>query len=127
MRSKFETRPKPRRREEPTEAVRKARDGGPDHDRWIREQVKVGLDQLERGESVDDDEVRARVDQIFVEPMPQPGAETHMLEDVERILALSPEERLLEARNLSRLETSARLVSDSRDGDVVRSSAKRRR
>jgi predicted transcriptional regulator len=41
---------------------------------------------------------------------PIPIVETHMLADVERILRLSPEERLLEVRNLSRFERAARRV-----------------
>jgi hypothetical protein len=39
-----------------------------------------------------------------------PVADTHMLEDVARILALTPEERLREARNVSRFESAARRV-----------------
>ena len=35
-------------------------------------------------------------------------ADTHMLGDVPRILSLTPEERLLEVRNVSRFEASAR-------------------
>ena len=35
-------------------------------------------------------------------------AETHMLDDVDRILALTPEQRLLEVRNVSRFEAAAR-------------------
>lgn len=42
------------------------------------------------------------------ELMPLPVADTHMLEDVARILALTPEERLLEVRNVSRFEAAAR-------------------
>lgn len=38
---------------------------------------------------------------------PKPVLDTHMLEDVERILALDPEDRLIEVRNLSRLEAAA--------------------
>ncbi len=37
-------------------------------------------------------------------------ADTHMLEDVARILALTPEERLREVRNVSRFESAARRV-----------------
>jgi transcriptional regulator with XRE-family HTH domain len=33
--------------------------------------------------------------------------DSHMLADVERILSLSPEDRLIEMRNISRLEVSA--------------------
>ena len=40
----------------------------------------------------------------------RPARNSHMLGDVARILALSPEERLLELRNLSRFETAARRV-----------------
>ena len=39
-----------------------------------------------------------------------PVADTHMLEDVARILALTPEERLREVRNVSRFESAARRV-----------------
>jgi uncharacterized protein len=39
-----------------------------------------------------------------------PARHSHMLADVARILALSPEARLLELRNLSRFETAARRV-----------------
>jgi transcriptional regulator with XRE-family HTH domain len=41
-------------------------------------------------------------------PLPVPGS--HMLEDVARILRLTPEERLIEAANLSRFESGARRV-----------------
>ena len=41
---------------------------------------------------------------------PIPVADTHMLEDVARILALAPEERLREVRNVSRFEAAARRV-----------------
>jgi transcriptional regulator with XRE-family HTH domain len=37
-----------------------------------------------------------------------PVADTHVLDDVARILALTPEERLLEVRNVSRFEAAAR-------------------
>jgi transcriptional regulator with XRE-family HTH domain len=37
---------------------------------------------------------------------------THMLDDVPRILALSPEERLLELRNAARLFSAARRVAE---------------
>ncbi len=39
---------------------------------------------------------------------PLPVAATHMLEDVSRILSLTPEERLLEVRNVSRFAAAAR-------------------
>jgi transcriptional regulator with XRE-family HTH domain len=41
-----------------------------------------------------------------LEPLPVP--DTHMLEDVARILALRPEQRLREAANLSRFAAAAR-------------------
>lgn|SRR5574341_1409406 len=40
----------------------------------------------------------------------RPVARTHMLDDVARILALSPEERLAEVRNVSRFVARARRV-----------------
>ena len=40
--------------------------------------------------------------------VPRPGADTHMLEDVARILALTPEQRLVEVANVSRLTSAAR-------------------
>jgi transcriptional regulator with XRE-family HTH domain len=39
-----------------------------------------------------------------------PVVETHMLEDVARILALTPEQRLREVGNVSRFESAARRV-----------------
>ena len=42
--------------------------------------------------------------------VPLPTADTHMLEDVERILRLTPEERLEEVANLSRFVAAARRV-----------------
>ncbi len=41
---------------------------------------------------------------------PCPTADTHMLDDVERILRLTPEERLQEVANLSRFVAEARRV-----------------
>ena len=41
---------------------------------------------------------------------PAVSVDAHMLEDVERILSLTPEERLLEAANLSRFEAAAKRV-----------------
>lgn len=45
-----------------------------------------------------------------VELEPVAPTTTHMLEDVRRILRLTPEQRLLEVRNLSRFEAAARRV-----------------
>jgi predicted transcriptional regulator len=36
-----------------------------DHDAWFRQQVKKGLDQLDRGEFLGHDEVGARIAQLF--------------------------------------------------------------
>jgi predicted transcriptional regulator len=36
-----------------------------EHDAWFRQQVKKGLDQLDRGESLSHEEVGARIDQMF--------------------------------------------------------------
>lgn len=36
-----------------------------DHDAWFRQQVKKGLDQLDRGEFLTHEEVGARIDQMF--------------------------------------------------------------
>lgn len=40
--------------------------------------------------------------------LPRPAARSHMLEDVGRILGLTPEERLAEARNVGRFLAAAR-------------------
>ena len=37
-----------------------------DHDVWFREQVKEGLDQLDRGEFVTNEEMAARIEQMFL-------------------------------------------------------------
>jgi transcriptional regulator with XRE-family HTH domain len=47
---------------------------------------------------------------LAAELRPVPVADTHMLDDVDRILALTPEERLIEIRNISRFEQAARRV-----------------
>jgi predicted transcriptional regulator len=36
-----------------------------DHDVWFREQVKKGLDQLDRGEFLTHEEMGARIEQMF--------------------------------------------------------------
>lgn len=36
-----------------------------DHDQWFRREVEKGLEQLERREFVEDDEVMARIERIF--------------------------------------------------------------
>lgn len=45
---------------------------------------------------------------LRAELVPAAVAETHMLDDVVRILALSPEDRLREVANVSRFEVAAR-------------------
>lgn len=57
--------------------------------------------------------------EVRTELVPSPVPASHMLEDVPRILALSPEERLLEVRNFSRLEHSARPVARPPRGPAV--------
>lgn len=46
--------------------------------------------------------------ELLMELEPTSAAVTHMLDDVERILALTPEQRLLELRNVSRFVSGAR-------------------
>jgi transcriptional regulator with XRE-family HTH domain len=46
--------------------------------------------------------------ELRTELLPLPVADTHMLDDVARILSLTPEERLLEVRNVSRFTSAAR-------------------
>jgi hypothetical protein len=46
--------------------------------------------------------------ELRTELTPVPVRHTHMLDDVARILSLTPEERLLEVRNVSRFEAAAR-------------------
>lgn len=36
-----------------------------DHDAWFRQQVKKGLDQLDRGQFLTHEEVGARIDKMF--------------------------------------------------------------
>ena len=47
---------------------------------------------------------------LRAELIPAPVVETHMLDDVARILALTPEERLREVGNVSRFTSAARRV-----------------
>ena len=46
--------------------------------------------------------------ELRAELTPIPVPDTHMLDDVPRILSLTPEERLLEVRNVSRFQAAAR-------------------
>lgn len=46
--------------------------------------------------------------ELRAELSPLPVADTHMLDDVARILAMTPEQRLLEVRNVSRFVAAAR-------------------
>lgn len=48
--------------------------------------------------------------ELRCELSPAPVVDSHMLEDVNRILSMTPEERLLEVRNVSRFEAAARRV-----------------
>jgi transcriptional regulator with XRE-family HTH domain len=45
---------------------------------------------------------------LRAELTPIPVADTHVLDDVARILSLTPEQRLLEVRNVSRFEAAVR-------------------
>ena len=71
--------------------------------------------RIERGQTQPSSETLGRLlaaagFEIRAELTPLPISETHMLGDVARILALTPEERLREVRNVSRFETAARRV-----------------
>jgi len=46
--------------------------------------------------------------ELRTELLPLPVVDTHMLEDVARILALTPDQRLREVGNVSRFEAAAR-------------------
>jgi predicted transcriptional regulator len=48
--------------------------------------------------------------ELHAQLTPLPVIDTHMLDDVKRILLLTPEERLLEVRSVSRFEAAARHV-----------------
>lgn len=48
--------------------------------------------------------------ELRVELSPIPIVDSHMLDDVSRILRLTPEQRLLEVRNLNRFLSAARRV-----------------
>ena len=47
------------------ELVQEAVDRMLDYDRWFKEQVQVGLDQIARGELIDEEEMDARVERMF--------------------------------------------------------------
>jgi transcriptional regulator with XRE-family HTH domain len=64
-------------------------------------QTQPGSETLRRLLQASGFEVRAEL-------LPLPVLETHMLEDVARILALTPEQRLREVGNVSRFESEAR-------------------
>lgn len=66
-------------------------------------QVSPSWDTLARLLAAAGFELRAGLDLKAV-------ARTHMLDDVARILSLSPEERLAEVRNVSQFEAAARRV-----------------
>jgi transcriptional regulator with XRE-family HTH domain len=66
-----------------------------------RGQVSPSLDTLTRLLAAAGFELRMGLE-------PTSAAVTHMLDDVERILALTPEQRLLELRNVSRFVARAR-------------------
>jgi transcriptional regulator with XRE-family HTH domain len=45
---------------------------------------------------------------LITDLVPRPVFDSHMLDDIARILKLTPEQRLLEARNVSRFERAAK-------------------
>jgi len=47
------------------ELLREAGDGLLAYNNWFKDQVQVGLDQISRGEFVEDEEVRARIERMF--------------------------------------------------------------
>ncbi len=47
------------------ELVREALDHMLAYNAWFKEQVRVGLDQLHRGEFIEDDEIRNRIERMF--------------------------------------------------------------
>jgi predicted transcriptional regulator len=49
----------------PDELIREAVDRLVDYDRWFADQVQVGLDQIGRGEFIEEDEMDARVDRML--------------------------------------------------------------
>jgi predicted transcriptional regulator len=49
----------------PAEYVRQLIEHYVDHDVWFREQVKKGLDQLDRGEFLTHEEIGPRIGQMF--------------------------------------------------------------
>ena len=68
--------------------------------------------RIEGGQTKPSSETLARLVEaagfeLRAELVPQTAPDTHMLEDVERILALTAEERLLEVRNVSRFMAAA--------------------
>jgi predicted transcriptional regulator len=47
------------------ELVQEAVDRMLDYDQWFKEQVQVGLDQIARGELIDEEEMDARVERML--------------------------------------------------------------
>ncbi len=69
--------------------------------------------RIERGQTQPSSDTLARVVagagfEVRTELVPLAVPDTHMLDDVARILALTPEQRLLEVRNVTRFEAAAR-------------------
>ncbi len=69
--------------------------------------------RIERGHTKPSSETLARLlaaagFEIRAELVPRTVSDTHMFDDITRILALTPEERLLEVRNMSRFEAAVR-------------------
>ena len=49
----------------PAELVREAVDNLLAYDKWFQEEVQIGQEQARRGELLEDDEVRARIERMF--------------------------------------------------------------
>jgi transcriptional regulator with XRE-family HTH domain len=69
--------------------------------------------RIERGQTRPSGELLVRLleaagFELRADLVPRPVIGSHMLEEVARILALTPEQRLIELRNLSRFEAAAR-------------------
>lgn len=69
--------------------------------------------RIERGQTQPSSETLTRLlaaagFEIRAELVPRAVPDSHMLDDIARVLALTPEGRLLEVRNVSRFEAAAR-------------------
>jgi transcriptional regulator with XRE-family HTH domain len=70
--------------------------------------ARVELGQTRPGSATLRQLLEAAGFELRAELLPLPVVDTHMLEDVARILSLTPEHRLCEVGNVSRFESGAR-------------------